>query len=90
MYRVSPISYQLLRRLVRVDAIGMVNLIAGERIVPELVQDAFTPEARRRRDRIAADRSGSSGEDARRPRARACAAGRAGREWTRRGRHTRR
>jgi lipid-A-disaccharide synthase len=44
VYRVSPISYQLLRRLVRVDAIGMVNLIAGERIVPELVQDAFTPE----------------------------------------------
>jgi lipid-A-disaccharide synthase len=44
VYRVSPISYQLLRRLVRVDAIGMVNLIAGERIVPELVQDDFTPE----------------------------------------------
>jgi lipid-A-disaccharide synthase len=45
VYRVSPLSYQLLRRLVRVDAIGMVNLIAGEKIVPELVQDAFTPEA---------------------------------------------
>jgi lipid-A-disaccharide synthase len=45
VYRVSPISYQVLRRLVRVDAIGMVNLIAGEKIVPELVQDAFTPEA---------------------------------------------
>jgi lipid-A-disaccharide synthase len=44
VYRVSPISYQLLRRLVRVDAIGMVNLIAGERIVPELVQRDFTPE----------------------------------------------
>jgi lipid-A-disaccharide synthase len=44
VYRVSPVSYQLLRRLVRVDAIGMVNLIAGERIVPELVQDACTPE----------------------------------------------
>ena len=45
VYRVSPLSYRLLRRLVKVDAIGMVNLIAGERIVPELVQDAFTPEA---------------------------------------------
>jgi lipid-A-disaccharide synthase len=45
VYRVSPLSYRLLRRLVRVDAIGMVNLIAGERIVPELVQDAFTADA---------------------------------------------
>jgi lipid-A-disaccharide synthase len=45
VYRVSPISYRLLRRLVTVETIGMVNLIAGERIVPELVQDAFTPEA---------------------------------------------
>jgi len=45
VYRVSPMSYRLLRRLVTVEAIGMANLIAGERIVPELVQDAFTPEA---------------------------------------------
>ncbi|HJZ70804.1 MAG TPA: lipid-A-disaccharide synthase [Vicinamibacterales bacterium] len=45
VYRVSPLSYRLLRRLVKVDAIGMVNLIAGERIVPELVQEAFTAEA---------------------------------------------
>jgi lipid-A-disaccharide synthase len=28
---------------VTVDTIGMVNLIAGERIVPELIQEAFTP-----------------------------------------------
>ena len=45
VYRVSPLTYQLGRRLVSVDAIGMVNLIAGEKIVPELIQDAFTPEA---------------------------------------------
>jgi len=45
VYRMSPISYQLLRRLVTVETIGMVNLIAGERIVPELVQDDFTAEA---------------------------------------------
>ena len=45
VYRVSPISYQVLRRLVRVESIGMVNLIAGEKIAPELVQDAFTPDA---------------------------------------------
>jgi lipid-A-disaccharide synthase len=45
VYRVSPLTYQLGRRLVTVDAIGMVNLIAGERIVPELVQNQFTPDA---------------------------------------------
>ena len=56
VYRVSPLSYQVLRRLVRVEAIGMVNLIAGEKIVPELMQDAFTPEAVARRDGVDADR----------------------------------
>jgi lipid-A-disaccharide synthase len=43
VYRVSPLTYRLLRRLVTVSNIGMVNLIAGERIVPELIQAAFTP-----------------------------------------------
>ena len=45
VYRLSPITYGIVRRLVRVPSIGMVNLIAGEQIVPELVQSAFTPEA---------------------------------------------
>jgi lipid-A-disaccharide synthase len=45
VYRLSPLTYKLGRRLVRVDTFGMVNLIAGKRIVPELIQDAFTPEA---------------------------------------------
>ena len=45
VYRLSPLTYRLGRRLVTVSTIGMVNLIAGERLVPELVQDAFTPEA---------------------------------------------
>jgi lipid-A-disaccharide synthase len=44
VYRMSPITYELGRRLVSVDAIGMVNLIAGEKIVPELIQDECTPE----------------------------------------------
>ena len=45
VYRLSPLTYRLARRLVTLDTIGMVNLIAGEKIAPELVQDAFTPEA---------------------------------------------
>lgn len=45
VYRMTPLSFQLARRVVKVEAIGMVNLIAGEKIVPELVQDAFTADA---------------------------------------------
>lgn len=45
VYRLSPLTYRLGRRFVKVDTFGMVNLIAGERIVPELIQNAFTPEA---------------------------------------------
>jgi lipid-A-disaccharide synthase len=45
VYRLSPLTYRLGRRFVKLDTFGMVNLIAGERVVPELIQDAFTPEA---------------------------------------------
>src|SRR5262249_17732617 len=45
VYRGSPGTYQPLRRLVRVPPVGMVNLIGGERLVPELLQAEFTPEA---------------------------------------------
>jgi len=45
VYRLSPLTYRLGRRLVKLDTFAMVNLIAGERIVPELIQDDFTPEA---------------------------------------------
>ena len=45
VYRVSWLSYQILRRLVRVAHIGLVNLIAGRGLVPELIQGDFTPQA---------------------------------------------
>ncbi len=45
VYRMAPLSFQLARRVVTLDTIGMVNLIAGEKIAPELIQDACTPEA---------------------------------------------
>ncbi|MEQ1911518.1 MAG: lipid-A-disaccharide synthase [Vicinamibacterales bacterium] len=45
VYRVSPLEYRVGRRLVKVDTFAMVNLIAGTPVVPELIQDAFTPEA---------------------------------------------
>jgi len=42
VYRVSDLTYLLGRSRVKVPYFAMVNLIAGEEIVPELVQDAFT------------------------------------------------
>jgi lipid-A-disaccharide synthase len=45
VYRVAPATALVLRRMLRTPDIGMVNLIAGKRIAPELVQDGFTPEA---------------------------------------------
>jgi len=45
VYRLSPLTYALGIRFVKVDTYGMVNLVAGRRIVPELIQDACTPEA---------------------------------------------
>jgi lipid-A-disaccharide synthase len=45
VYRVSPLTYLLARQLVTVDTFGMVNLIAGQKIVPELIQGALTPDA---------------------------------------------
>ena len=43
VYRLSPLTYRLGRPFVKVDTFGMVNLIAGRRVVPELIQDDFTP-----------------------------------------------
>ena len=43
VYRVSPLTFRVARSLVRVDHVGMANLLAGERLFPELLQDDFTP-----------------------------------------------
>ena len=44
VYRVSPLTYLMGRARVKVPHFAMVNLIAGEKIVPELVQHDFTAE----------------------------------------------
>ena len=43
-YKVSPLSYLIGRLLIHVDHIGMVNLVAGKRIAPELIQKDANPE----------------------------------------------
>jgi len=39
LYKMAPMSYWLARMLVRVSHIGLVNIVAGREIVPELIQD---------------------------------------------------
>jgi len=42
VYRVSPITYAIAKRVVTVPHVAMVNLIAGKRVIPELIQNDFT------------------------------------------------
>jgi len=44
-YKVSPLSYRLGRMLVKINFFCLANLIAGEEIVRELLQDEANPEA---------------------------------------------
>lgn len=63
VYRLSWLTYALARMLVNVKHVGMVNIMAGKEVVPELIQADFTAERvvkktrtllenRDRRDRI--------------------------------------
>ena len=45
LYKLSPMTYRLGLPLAKVSMYAMVNLIAGERVVVELIQDACTPDA---------------------------------------------
>src|ERR1700726_2157274 len=44
VYRLSPLTAPVAKPLVRTKFFSMVNLIAGRAVVPELIQDDFTPE----------------------------------------------
>ena len=85
LYKLSPTTYRLGKGLASVDMYAMVNLIAGQRIVVELIQDACTPEAvASEAVRLLTDRAVPRRDDRR---ARRCAAParRAGRQRSRRG-----
>jgi lipid-A-disaccharide synthase len=43
-YRVSPLTYFLGRRLIKVQYASLVNLVAGREVVPELLQHEAVPE----------------------------------------------
>jgi lipid-A-disaccharide synthase len=44
VYRLAPLTYRLGKPLVKVNMYSMVNLVAGERVVPELIQEECTAE----------------------------------------------
>ncbi|SDG91294.1 lipid-A-disaccharide synthase [Pseudomonas benzenivorans] len=44
-YRVAPLTYRILKRLVKSPYISLPNLLAERLLVPELIQDAATPDA---------------------------------------------
>ncbi|NVN89321.1 MAG: lipid-A-disaccharide synthase [Desulfuromonadales bacterium] len=43
MYKVSPLTYQMAKRLVKVDNIALCNIVAGKTVVKELIQDQASP-----------------------------------------------
>lgn len=44
-YRLGPVSYRIVRRLLRTPYVALPNILAGRELVPELLQDRATPEA---------------------------------------------
>ena len=45
VYRVSPVTYWIAKRVVTVPHVAMVNLVANKRLVPEMIQDDFQGES---------------------------------------------
>ncbi len=43
-YRVAPITYSILSRLVRIPYVGLCNIVTGKNLILELLQDDVTPE----------------------------------------------
>ena len=44
VYKVDPLSYFLGKQLIKIDSIGLVNVIAEQKIVPEFIQQEFKRE----------------------------------------------
>ena len=42
-YRISPLSFGIAKRVVKVPYVGLVNLVAGEEVAPELLQKDVAP-----------------------------------------------
>ncbi|MBK6658487.1 MAG: lipid-A-disaccharide synthase [Proteobacteria bacterium] len=44
-YRLAPLSYHIIRRMISIQRIALPNILADEELVPELIQDDLTPAA---------------------------------------------
>jgi lipid-A-disaccharide synthase len=44
IYKIAPLSYRIMSRMIKVDHIALCNIVAGERIAPELIQHEATAE----------------------------------------------
>jgi len=44
-YKMSPLTWRIMRRMLYMPYVGLPNILAGEFLVDELMQDAATPEA---------------------------------------------
>jgi lipid-A-disaccharide synthase len=44
VYRTGVLTYQIARRLLKIDTIGLANLVLGENVVPELIQDEVSEQ----------------------------------------------
>ncbi|HIJ88093.1 MAG TPA: lipid-A-disaccharide synthase [Desulfuromonadales bacterium] len=45
IYKLAPLTYQVARRVVKIAHIGLCNIVAGQSLVKELIQDQANPEA---------------------------------------------
>jgi len=44
LYKVHPVTYFIGKQLINVDMIGLANIVAGKKIVPEYIQEELKPE----------------------------------------------
>lgn len=44
-YRTSRVTWEIAKRVIQVDHVALANLVAGKRVVPELLQDQVSPES---------------------------------------------
>ena len=44
IYKVNPISWQILKRLVKTKSVGMINILTSKKVVEELLQKDVTPD----------------------------------------------